>query len=305
MSIFKQIRSILGRSNSPATLPENASKAPVPAGPIERRSRKRLSSHEGRRILIIDDSPTILAALKKMLQSAGCKTREAIDAKSGLDLISKGLPDLIFLDIVLPGMSGFTALRMLRRDPLTQHIPIIMISGNEQATEQFYVKRIGADDFMKKPFSRFEVFARMDSLVEANKLPRLKPSSSNDNRVEKPADKLNTGDQPASGQPATPASAMGATSTQAPSPPPAKPTAPVKPVVHEEAKPAAPVPAAMPPLTPIAISTPDISALEARKRLTEMGLTYYDQEQFVAAIARGDKLALELFIAGGGVDINV
>lgn len=292
MSIFKQIRSIFGKTATVNAPPEAPAKpTPAPSAPVERRLRKRLGTHEGRRVLIIDDSPTILAALKKMLQSAGCKTREAADAKAGLDFVSKELPDLIFLDIVLPGMSGFTVLRMLRRDPLTQSIPIIMISGNEQATEQFYVKRIGADDFMKKPFSRFEVFARMESLVELGKLPKLKAVAKVDKKSsEKTADKpvAKTTDSPNSSKPA------GAHPAQAQTAAPA----PEKKTADEPKLPP-------PPLAPIAISPPEISALEARKRLTEMGLTYYSQEEFVAAIARGDKLALELFIAGGGVDINV
>ena len=62
-------------------------------------------------------------------------------------------------------MNGFAALRLLRRDPHTKNIPIIMISSNEQATEQFFGSRIGADDFMKKPFSRAEVFSRLERLL--------------------------------------------------------------------------------------------------------------------------------------------
>jgi len=63
-------------------------------------------------------------------------------------------------------------LRALRRDPRTKGIPVVMISGNEQATEQFYVQRIGADDFMKKPFSRAEVFSRIEILLDAASIPR-------------------------------------------------------------------------------------------------------------------------------------
>jgi len=63
-------------------------------------------------------------------------------------------------------------LRRLRRDPISKTIPIIMISGNELATEQFYAQRIGADDFMKKPFSRSEVFARIEKLLDADKVIR-------------------------------------------------------------------------------------------------------------------------------------
>jgi len=106
-----------------------------------------------------------------MLRQNGYVTAGAADAESGIESARAERPDLIYLDIVLPGMNGFDALRVLRRDPATRDTPIIMISGNVQATEQFYVKRIGADDFMKKPFGRAEVFGRIRALVEAGRLP--------------------------------------------------------------------------------------------------------------------------------------
>ena len=123
------------------------------------------------RILIIDDSATVVATLGRMLRQAHYETAGAGDAETGIAFARSEKPDLIFLDIVLPAMSGFDALRALRKDEATRAIPIIMISGNAQATEQFYVRRIGADDFMKKPFGRAEVFARIQALVEAGRLP--------------------------------------------------------------------------------------------------------------------------------------
>lgn len=138
----------------------------------ERRRKARINARPGTRILIIDDSPTIVTLLGRMLKQNQCEILEAGDAESGLALARGEKPDLIYLDIVLPGMNGFTALRHLRRDPATRDVPIIMISGNEQATEQFYVQRIGADDFMKKPFSRAEVFMRMERLLDADLVPR-------------------------------------------------------------------------------------------------------------------------------------
>jgi twitching motility two-component system response regulator PilH len=138
----------------------------------ERRSKPRLNAREGTRVLIIDDSKTVVMAIKKYLRSAGYETLEAFDAETGLSIISENPPELIFLDIMLPGMNGFTALRTIRRDPLTRDIPVIMISGNEQAMEQFYGSRIGADDFMKKPFSREELFFRIERLLDDNCVPR-------------------------------------------------------------------------------------------------------------------------------------
>ena len=138
----------------------------------ERREKPRMNAREGTRVLIVDDSATIVALLRKFLQQSGYATLEAGDAEQGIELARAERPDLVFLDIVLPNMNGFQALRILRRDPVTKDIPIIMISGNEQATEEFYVHRIGADDFMKKPFARAEVFARIERLMDGAGTPR-------------------------------------------------------------------------------------------------------------------------------------
>jgi twitching motility two-component system response regulator PilH len=146
--------------------------AAVEPYPNERRLRQRRNARAGTRVLLVDDSPTIVALLRKLLRQNGYETLEAGDAETGIALARSEQPDLIFLDIVLPGMNGFAALRALRRDPLTKAIPIVMISGNIAATEQFYVQRIGADDFMKKPFSRAEVFSRIEVLLDAASVPR-------------------------------------------------------------------------------------------------------------------------------------
>jgi len=274
MRFFRQIRSILGKTEVGAQA-EQETFVDSQSQPVERRTRIRLDTHKGRRVLIVDDSATIVAALRKMLRSAGCLTLEALNAENGLELVRREKPDLVFLDIVLPGMNGFAALRLMRKDPLTQHIPVIMISGNEQATEQFYAKRIGADDFMKKPFSRHEVFARIESLIEGKKLPIIKAS----NLPESP--------------PVAPATQTATHSTIVPE---RTANTPAQSTSHQQ------------PLKPV-ISTPTDptppSSLEARVQLTAMGLQYFNQDQFHAAIKRWDKLALEFFIIGGGVNVNV
>jgi len=145
---------------------------------FDRREKPRVNAREGTRVLIVDDSPTIVAMLRKFLQQNGYSTLEAGDAEKGVEIARAERPDMIFLDIVLPGMNGFAALRLLRRDEATRDIPIVMISGNEQATEQFYAQRIGADDFMKKPFSRAEVFARIERLLDADRVPKRPVSAS-------------------------------------------------------------------------------------------------------------------------------
>lgn len=155
--------------------PQDVAPAPAPTAeptpPPERRTAVRVNAREGLRVLIIDDSTTILAVLGKMLRQNDYDVVGAPDAETGITLARSFKPDLIYLDIVLPGMNGFDCLRALRRDEATRDTPIIMISGNVQATEQFYVKRIGADDFMKKPFGRGDVFGRIQDMVESGRLP--------------------------------------------------------------------------------------------------------------------------------------
>lgn len=137
----------------------------------EQEQTPRVQARKGIKVLVIDDSRTVVAALSHMLRQSGYHPLGAEDAERGLALAISERPDLIFLDIVLPGLNGFAALRRLRKDPRTATIPVIMISGNPQATERFYLERIGADDFMKKPFGRAEVFSRIKKLVAAGQLP--------------------------------------------------------------------------------------------------------------------------------------
>lgn len=178
MSLIDRLKRFLAQS-TPSGLPEDAinrseldgETVNAPGG-VERRLSDRRGAREGTRALIIDDSATVTAALARMLLQNHYQLETAADAEDGLAKIAANPPEIIFLDIVLPGINGFEALRRIRRDPISKDIPVIMISGNEQATEQFYAQRIGADDFMKKPFSRFEVFARVEKLLDGDSTPR-------------------------------------------------------------------------------------------------------------------------------------
>lgn len=145
------------------------------SGNERRQHLPRIQAARGARMLVVDDSPTIRAVLGKMLKQDGYTVFAAGDGETALAMARNEKPELIFLDIVMPGMNGFAVLRTLRREPDTHGIPIVMISGNLQATEQFYVQRFGADDFMKKPFGRAEVFTRIQQLVEAGRLAARDP----------------------------------------------------------------------------------------------------------------------------------
>lgn len=124
----------------------------------ERRSKERAKLPEKATVLIVDDSRTAIAVLQKTLEPTGFKILSAANAEDGIEMAKEHSPDIILMDVIMPGLNGFQATRILRKEPLTLAIPIIIISGNEQATEKFWSLRIGANGFLAKPVDRGELF---------------------------------------------------------------------------------------------------------------------------------------------------
>jgi len=171
MGLLHRLRAIF--VGSPESVEQSPAEHPVvPEVAHERRKRPRVDARKGTRVLIVDDSPTILLHLRKLFASVGYQTQEATDADIALRMMQSERPDLVVLDVIMPGTNGFAALRHMRKDPKVRDVPVIMMSGNEQATEEFYLMRIGADGFMKKPFTRFDVFSRIERLLDASHVPR-------------------------------------------------------------------------------------------------------------------------------------
>jgi response regulator RpfG family c-di-GMP phosphodiesterase len=125
---------------------------------------------EGLRVLVIDDALTVRRTLQRFLENAGAEVVAVDSGEAGLREVKHAVPDLVFLDILLPGISGFSALRKIRQLAQDQYIPVVMISGNPQATQHFFLKRIGADDFLPKPFGRDDVTGCLMRLRKQQKL---------------------------------------------------------------------------------------------------------------------------------------
>jgi len=104
-------------------------------------------------ILIVDDSPTEVHVMQKALEKHGYRTAAAADGAEGVRLAREMSPDLIFMDIVMPGVNGFQATRMLNNDPETSLIPIIMVTTKGQETDRVWGLRQGAVDYLVKPVS--------------------------------------------------------------------------------------------------------------------------------------------------------
>ena len=104
-------------------------------------------------ILIVDDSPTEVHVMQTALQRHGYRTVVAADGEEGVRLARQVRPDLIFMDIVMPGVNGYQATRALNNDPETRLIPIIMVTTKGQETDRVWGLRQGAVDYLVKPVS--------------------------------------------------------------------------------------------------------------------------------------------------------
>jgi CheY-like chemotaxis protein len=131
----------------------------------ERRKNYRNTPDDGTQVLIIDDSKTAQQILKKMLTQAGYEVLQGFDGESGIALAQQYKPAFIIMDVVMPGISGFQATRMIRKDPEIADIPIIITSGSRDAGDQFWLSKIGADQYLTKPFTRGDLFLIMDKIL--------------------------------------------------------------------------------------------------------------------------------------------
>ena len=118
-------------------------------------------------LLVVDDSPTELHALKTMLNGHGYQVTVVDNAEDGIRLAQQQNPDLILMDVVMPGMNGFQATRALSRDPATGSIPIIIVTTKDQETDRVWGLRQGAKDYVTKPVVEQELVAKINSLLGA------------------------------------------------------------------------------------------------------------------------------------------
>jgi DNA-binding response OmpR family regulator len=141
-------------------------------GTQERRTQRRQNPRSGLRVLIIDDCERALREVGEMFASLGYVVLQSSQPERGLRMARFEKPDLVILDIGMPGMNGFEVLRLMRKDPLARRLPVIMMSGNPRAVEMFQQMRIEADGFLRKPFSRRAIFENIEALLDDDMIPR-------------------------------------------------------------------------------------------------------------------------------------
>ncbi len=113
-------------------------------------------------ILVVDDEPTLVATLKYNLERESFRVLEAADGEAALEAARSGRPDLIVLDLMLPGLSGLEVCRILRKET---RVPIIMLTAKDAEVDKIVGLETGADDYVTKPFGMPELMARVRALL--------------------------------------------------------------------------------------------------------------------------------------------
>jgi phosphate regulon transcriptional regulator PhoB len=122
-----------------------------------------------KKILIVDDEPDILELISYNLKKEGFHISTALDGEEALQKVRAGHLDLIILDLMLPGIHGMELCRIMRNNPKTAHVPIIMLTARGEESDKVRGLDSGADDYMTKPFSPKELIARVKAVLRRSR----------------------------------------------------------------------------------------------------------------------------------------
>ena len=122
--------------------------------------------HSGKKILVVDDDPGIRESLRDLFSLDNFECAVAASAEEGLALIREEMPQLVVADVQLPDMTGYQLCQTLKRDPASQSVPVVMISGRfTEPEDKIQGLELGADEFLSKPFDPTYFVARVKSLL--------------------------------------------------------------------------------------------------------------------------------------------
>ncbi len=119
------------------------------------------------KVLIIDDSPTEVHVLQTLLERNGYKVVVANSGEEGIVVAKETLPDVVLMDVVMPGMNGFQATRQLSKQAETEKIPVIIVTTKDQETDKVWAKRQGAADYIVKPVQEKALLESLNRVLAA------------------------------------------------------------------------------------------------------------------------------------------
>ena len=129
------------------------------------------------RILIVDDSPSQLLGIQRIIEKLGHESLTAEDGAAGVEVAKRELPDMVLMDVVMPNLNGFQATRQLSRDANTRHIPVILVTIKDQNTDRMWGLRQGAKAYLTKPFSEDELAELIERIFSTSEPPPVQPTA--------------------------------------------------------------------------------------------------------------------------------
>lgn len=118
------------------------------------------------KILITEDEPNIVESLSFILQRAGYEVTAVADGEAAMQQLRTELPDAMILDLMLPKLSGFEVLKLVKTDPALAHLPVLVLSAKGQAHDRRLVEEIGAEAFITKPFANRDIVEQVGRLCQ-------------------------------------------------------------------------------------------------------------------------------------------
>ncbi len=122
------------------------------------------------KVLVVDDNPTNVELISVQLRPFNYDIRKAFDGEEALARVKESAPDLILLDLMMPRMSGYEVCKILKNDPSTRLIPIIIVTALRELDDKIKAIELGADDFLMKPYNKLELVTRVKSLLRIKEL---------------------------------------------------------------------------------------------------------------------------------------
>jgi twitching motility two-component system response regulator PilH len=123
------------------------------------------------RILIVDDSPSQLLGIKRIVEKLGHEAISAEDGAAGVEVAKQQRPDLILMDVVMPNLNGFQATRTISKNPETAHIPIILVTTKDQETDKVWGMRQGARAYVTKPIREEDLVNALNEFLPGAHTP--------------------------------------------------------------------------------------------------------------------------------------
>ncbi len=120
-----------------------------------------------KRVLLVDDEPDILVTVKKLLWMNGYEVETALDGAEALEKIGTYTPDILVLDIMMPNVNGYQVCHHVRAKPETSDMPIIILSAKAQPYDKYWGEKIGANDYLTKPFDNKELVNKIADLLSS------------------------------------------------------------------------------------------------------------------------------------------